>query len=334
MSPERSFCAKQYNDTSHFCLRVQHLKTTRITVCGNLTVDELEDAGRLSVSPGGSALFTSSAASFLGARVGILGNVGEDFPESNLRFLETRGVNLRWVRKVRGPSTRFRITQDKGSRRLSLLRRGAMIRTPRKVRSVQAIHLGPVFREISIPLAARLRTKCHFMSADLQGFIRRTSSNGLVRTERRNLNRLLKMCDMVQASIEEAKSQVQSGNGGNLVDQLMGAGPTFCILTLAKQGLILGIKPTRRYQIPAFPERHITDTTGAGDVLAGSWLVTYLSTRDPVWAAAVGSAFASLASRKTGLFKFHLARGELMRRASWVYNNVKASQDKKAWSLV
>ncbi|HEX4921382.1 MAG TPA: PfkB family carbohydrate kinase, partial [Candidatus Bathyarchaeia archaeon] len=87
---------------------------------------------------------------------------------------------------------------------------------------------------------------------------------------------------------------------------------------------ILGIRPDERFSVPAFRDPAVSDTTGAGDVFAGSWLLTFLSTKDPIWAASVGSAFASLASRKTGLSKFQLSRKELFRRASWVYDHTKA----------
>src|SRR2546430_12497846 len=95
------------------------------------------------------------------------------------------------------------------------------------------------------------------------------------------------------------------------------------IVTMGENGSWLGSQRNGSYFIPAFPDPRIRDSTGAGDVFAGSWLSTYLSTKDPVWASSVGSAFASLASRRTGLSKFSLRRRELLRRAGWVYNHVK-----------
>jgi len=106
------------------------------------------------------------------------------------------------------------------------------------------------------------------------------------------------------------------------MDRILAKGPKYAIVTLGSKGSLLGIRNDRRFLIPAFPVRGIKDPTGAGDVYAGAWLCSYLSTKDPVWAAAVGSAFGSLASQKTGLSKFRFSRKELFRRASWVYNHV------------
>jgi sugar/nucleoside kinase (ribokinase family) len=288
-----------------------------------LTIDQIANKSGVSVSPGGSALFASAAASYLGSRVAIVGNVGEDYPPSNVKWLKSRGVDVRALKKLNGPSTRFRVTHPNGSRRLSVLAKGSAIRTPFGLGSVEGTHLGPVFNEISTSLAASLRARSKFLSADLQGFIRTTGPAGLVRAVKRKLGPLLKMCDIVQASIDEAKSQFPSGGRDHLMSRFLEAGPQYCVLTLGHQGSILGIKQDQSYMVPAFPDKSIMDTTGAGDVFAGSWLSSYLSTTDPVWAAAVGSAFASIASRNTGLLKFDFEKKELMRRAGWVYNRVR-----------
>lgn len=293
-----------------------------IRVCGNLTLDEIVTKSGVSVSPGGSALFTSAAVAHLGSKVEVLGNVGEDYPGSNLKWLRTHGVTLGSLKKVRGRSARFRITRHNGSRRLYVLEKGSAIRLHKTLGLVEGTHLGPVFNEVSLSLAASLRGRSRFLSADLQGFIRRIGASGIVRIERKRLDRLVRMCDVVQASIEEASRQSASRDWKGLIRRFLDAGPQYCILTFAQKGSMLGVWPNNLYRIPAFPDRSVRDTTGAGDVFAGSWLATYLSTRDPVWAASVGSAFASIASRNEGLSKFNFRNREMVDRAGWVYDRV------------
>jgi sugar/nucleoside kinase (ribokinase family) len=294
-----------------------------IAVCGNPTIDELVQNGRVRISPGGSALFASCAAGYLGARVGILGNIGEDYPPHILRRLRTLHVDVRFLRKNAGPSTRFQITQTNGSRKLRLLEAGDQIAAPRSKSHFQGVHLGPVFNEIPCPLINALRKRCDFLSADLQGFIRTASPGGSVSTVPRNLSRLLGQCDMVQASIEEARSQTLSRDPRTILNRLLSMQVQHAIVTMGERGSWLGSQSDGLYFVPAYPDHRIRDSTGAGDVFAGSWLSTYLSTKDLVWASAVGSAFASMTSRRTGLSKFRLGRRELFRRASWVYNHTK-----------
>ena len=298
-----------------------------VAVCGNPTLDELVQKGRVRISPGGSALFVSSAANYLGAKVGIIGNIGEDYPSRVLTWLKNHGLNLSLLKKTNGPSTRFRIGYDHGSRRLWLLHAGRNIESTWKGGRVEGLHLGPVFNEVSESLVRSLRKKCGFMSLDIQGLVRKVNRPGEVQVARRNLDSVLGICDLVKASIDEAKFQTSSRNHHVILDRFLAKGPKYAVITLGAKGSILGMRNNGRFLIPAFPEKRIKDPTGAGDVFAGAWLSTYLSTEDPVWAAAVGSAFASLASRRTGYSKFRIPRTELFRRASWVYNHVESSLD-------
>ena len=295
-----------------------------IVVCGNLTIDDLVRNGMVRTSPGGSALFTSCTAAYLGSRVGILGNVGPDYPPRILKRLRTLQLDLRLLKKRERPSTRFQITQINGSRKLRLLEAGDQVAAPAGPYRFQAAHMGPVFNEIPSSLVHTLRKRCEFLSADLQGFIRAVSASGAVRTVPRSLSRLIGHCDMVQASIEEARSQTGSRDPRIILNRFLTMQAQYAIVTMGEKGSWLGSRRGGFCFVPPFSDRSIRDSTGAGDVFAGSWLSTYLKTKDPVWASAVGSAFASLASRKTGLAKFRISRTELFRRSVWVYNHIEA----------
>jgi sugar/nucleoside kinase (ribokinase family) len=294
-----------------------------IAVCGNPTIDELVQEDRVHESPGGSALFSSCAAAYLGSKVGIVGNIGEDYPPAVLRRLKTWHIDLRFLRKRDVPTARFRITRSNGSRKLRLLESGDQIAELSGTNHFQGVHMGPVFNEIPSSLITNLRKRSKFLSADLQGFIRIASSSGAVRTVPRNLSRLIGQCDMVQASIEEARSQTQSRDPRIILNHFLTMRAHYAVVTMGEKGSWLGSQREGTYFVPPLSDGSIQDSTGAGDVFAGSWLSTYFSTKDPVWASSVGSAFASMASRRTGLSKFSVGRTELFRRASWVYNHVK-----------
>jgi sugar/nucleoside kinase (ribokinase family) len=293
-----------------------------IAVCGNPTLDELVQKETVRISPGGSALFVSSAAGYLGANVGIIGNIGEDYPSNVLSWLKNHGLKLNLLKKTKGPSTRFRIGYDHGSRRLWLLHAGRSVESTWIGGRVEGLHLGPVFNEISESLVRSLRKKCGFMSLDIQGLVRKVNRSGEVQVLRRNLDSVLRMCDLVKASLDEAKSKNSSRDHQVILDRFLAKGPKYAIITLGAKGSLLGIRNSKTFLIPAFPDKSIKDPTGAGDVYAGAWLTSYLRTKDPVWAASVGSAFGSLASQRTGLSKFRISRRELFRRTCWVYNHV------------
>jgi sugar/nucleoside kinase (ribokinase family) len=294
-----------------------------VAICGNLTIDEIVQQDRVTISPGGSALFASGAAVSLGAKASILGNIGEDYPPSVVTRLRTLRVNTRLLHRTEGPSTRFRITRFNGSRKLQLLAPGEPVTFPRSQMFFQGVHLGPVFNEVSRSIVKTVRRRCDFLSADLQGFIRTASSTGTVRSTSRRLGHLLRQCNMVQASIEEAQSQIATMGTMKILDHFRAYKIPYLVVTMGGRGSWLSADDHGVFFVPAFRDQNTRDSTGAGDIFAGSWLTTYLATNDPVWASAVGSAFASMASRSSGLAKFRVDRNELFRRAGYVYDHVK-----------
>ncbi len=298
-------------------------KPVEILVCGNPTIDELTQNSKAKLLPGGSVLYASAACTKLGTRVKILGNIGPDYPSNALRWLRSRGVNVSLLNKTDAPTTRFRIEYRKKERRLWLLAPGSKIRLNPGI-EIKAAHLGPVFNEIDPGITRRIRRKCSFLSADLQGYLRIKEGDLSVRNARRNLSFLLQSCDMVKASLPEVETQLRTHDPYEGAERLLHQGPKQVIVTLGSKGSVLGIRARGIFLVPAFSEPEIIDPTGAGDVLIGSWLSVYFRTHDPVWAASVGSAVASLTSRKAGLSKFVFSRNELFRRSCWVYDHIEA----------
>ena len=268
-------------------------------------------------------MFASGAADYLGARVRIVGNIGEDYPGRILRWLTHRGLNRSLLRNTESRTTRFRITYRHEARRLWLLEPGRPVESAWNGGPVNGLHLGPVFNEISEPLVRSFRKKCGFMSLDIQGLVRGLNRLGEVRVLRRNIDSMLRLCDLVKGSINETGLQTSTRNQVRILDRFLANGPKYAILTLGSKGSILGMGTNQKFYIPAFPEKRVKDPTGAGDVYMGAWVASYLRTKDPVWAASVGSAFASLALQRTGLSKFRISRRELFCRTSWVYYNTR-----------
>ena len=137
-------------------------------VVGNPTIDELIDHGRVTAKPGGSALFAACPAAHLGGKVGILGNIGEDYPQAILRRLESQHIDTGQLNRTAGKSTRFQITNLNGQRKLRLLAAGYPVAAPRRQTVVEGVHLGPVFNEVSDSVVKALRNHCKFLSLDIQ----------------------------------------------------------------------------------------------------------------------------------------------------------------------
>jgi sugar/nucleoside kinase (ribokinase family) len=293
----------------------------RIGVYGNLTLDELDRNGKIMVRPGGSALYSSLAAGYLGARVSVFSNIGRDYPRSILSSIQNHGIDVSRVKTFDAPTTRFRISYHGDSRKLALIHPGRKLMPAGRHGSLDAIHLGPVFKEVGLDLLNYARQNSQFLSLDVQGLLRTLDRNGFVRLVRGSNGPFLSKCNLVKATEEEARLMAPAATIVATARRLLHRGARYVIITQGRSGSLLVRKGGSVLHIPSVREGKVVDPTGAGDIFVGSWLATFLATKDPFWAGAVGAAFASLSVGGIGASKFRFARRELFRRASWVYKN-------------
>ncbi len=293
----------------------------RIGVYGNLTLDELDRNGQLMVRPGGSALYSSLAAVSLGASVSVFSNIGRDYPNRILSLMKSRGIDVTGVKKFDGLTTRFRISYRGDSRKLGLIHPGQRLKPADRPRSLEAIHLGPVFMEVGLDVLNYARRHSRFLSLDVQGLLRTLDRDGSVRLVRRSIGPFLSKCNLVKATEEEARVMAPAATTVATARRLLRKGAQYVIITRGRSGSLLVRKDGGALHITSVPEDKVVDLTGAGDIFIGSWLATFLAVKDPFWAGAVGAAFASLSVRGFGASKFRFARRELFRRASWAYKN-------------
>ncbi len=294
----------------------------KLAVVGNLTVDQLDLGHMTEEAPGGSALYVSAAAAFLPSTVDLVSIIGEDYPVGVLEWLEKRGVNVSRVRVVGPRSTRFRLAYRNNSRRLWVLQAGRRLNMEELTGKWDAIHLGPVFRELDLALVRRARTLSRFLSLDVQGLLRSRGRGGTVRLNPADLSDFVRKVDVVKASEEEGRAMTSAKDPVVAAKRLLGKGAGHVIITRGREGLVLASGNRGVFRVPRYPEDRVVDPTGAGDVMIGAWLPTLKSTNDPVWASSVGSALASIVVRRVGLSKFRFSRRELFRRSAEVYKNV------------
>jgi len=303
----------------------------RLLSVGNMTIDEIvSDSGLNRIVPGGSAFYASVTASIFGAGAAIVSSIGPDYPQDSLAWMTKKKVNLKGIQTRNSASTRFQLLYKRGNREVRLLNRGPRISNEVQIGNQDIIHLGPVYHEIDLELAAMARRKCRFVSLDVQGLIRTAGPFGRIRLSNKNLGDYLGLCDAVKASREEAKVLTSTIDPIRMALGLLGKGPKFALVTLGSKGVVVGSKDGI-LKVPAYPETRQFDSTGAGDVMLAGWLVAFWRTRDIAWASAVGSAFASLIVRHSGMAKFRISRRELFRRASWIYPRVLVVQERRGY---
>lgn len=303
-------------------MKTQSSGVSTLAVLGNLTIDEVVRNGKSRVAPGGSALYVSATAAFLGMGVEVVSQVGRDYPAENLEWLRKRGIQIERVRRSSEETCRFRLTYRNGSRSLQLIRGGSPLGPAQARGSWGSVHLGPVFREVPPSMVLAARKMAGFLSMDLQGFLRERTTTGGVVLQPAKLAKVFPILDFVKATAEEALVQTSRSDVLSAVKRILETGPKRLVVTMGRRGAVLAENSGEAYSVPAYPERQAVDPTGAGDAMLGGWLATFRSTKDPVWAASVGSALASMLVRRQGLAKLRVSRRELFRRSAWVYGRV------------
>ena len=293
--------------------------SSSLTVIGNLTVDEVCGDRARKLLPGGSAFYVSASAAFFKLAVHVFSRIGPDYPFGALEWLKGRGVDVTGVRTTKAPTTRFALSYRGGSRKLRIVHAGKRLFPSTLKGPWEAVHLGPVFGELTPQVIPWLRRNSGFLSTDLQGFLRYEGRSGFVQLRPARLGSLLSSFDLVKLTSEELRVQTSDKEVSRAAKKLMQNGPRRLMITMGSRGALLTEKGGGLLRVPAYPEPNTVDPTGAGDALVGGWLATFLLTGDSVWAASVGSAIASLVVRRRGPAKFRLSRGELFRRSAWVY---------------
>jgi 1D-myo-inositol 3-kinase len=272
-----------------------------VVVCGHVTLDHLPGG----ITPGGSAYYAGRALASLGATARVLTAAGPDFPREALAGLEV-------ALAASGATTTFvNAYAPDGARAQRVLEAAPPLGAewlPAAWRRPDALLLAPVLGEIDVrafaaAAAARLVGVC------IQGLVREVAPDGAVRPRRLALGDA-ELALVGAAVVGEDEARADPG----LVPRLAGVVPIVAFTHGARGCEVLVRGRARRVGI--HPAREV-DPTGAGDVFAAAFLLGLARGDDPVDAARLGAAAASIAVEGRG--GDALARaGEAFERAARV----------------
>lgn len=269
-----------------------------LTALGELLIDFTEygvsaDGQRLfEQNPGGAPANVVCAASKLGIKTAFIGKVGDDL---NGRFLaETlrqNGVDTRGLIVSRDVSTTlaFVALSSSGEREFSFLRKpGAdTCLTPEEV-DADLIRQSKIFHVGSLSLTdepARSATKKAVCTAKESGVCLSYDPNyrsrlwGSVEEAKKQMRSLLPFANIVKISLEETELIADTGSPLHAVDELLRQGVNIAIVTLGKDGAMIGYQ-NNRFVIPANQKGTVIDTTGAGDSFFGAFLARMIKEED------------------------------------------------------
>lgn len=277
----------------------------RALVVGFMTIDTIQLPVRTITSIGGPPCYAGLICSRFGHEVSVLTRIGADFPEEQVIWLARNGIALHAGDRSQKKTTRFRIDVDGDKRKLFLVSRCEDLAKEQLTEShYDASLVSPIAQEVSRELLEEVAARSDFTFLDPQGFVRKFAASGEVSITRPKDPELMKSASALKMDREEANAITGREEPKEALTKLASRGVRKAVVTQGGESCFV-LEGSRIYLIPV-PKVQIIDTTGAGDILGGALIASYVRSRDFLWAAAFGVAASSLSLNLIALGKVDL----------------------------
>jgi len=238
-----------------------------VLVVGSVALDTIETPlGRVREVLGGSATHFA-LASRLFAPTRLVANVGQDFPDEHVALLRGLGVDLTGLKFCKGKTFRWtgRYADDMNERETLAVELNVFGEyepdVPATCRESRFVFLANGSPEHQLRVLDQL---------DSPRFVVVDTMDHWIRSHREALSELFRRANGVM--VNDVEARLLTGRGGlQAADAILAMGPEFVVIKKGEHGSIM-VLADQTFVIPAFPTRHVTDPTGAGDCFAGAMM--------------------------------------------------------------
>lgn len=274
---------------------------------GSVAFDAIETPfGKTDKIIGGAATYISLAASFFEKDQRIVAVVGDDFPQSMLDALSSRGVDLAGLQIKQGEKSFFwsgkyhndMNTRDTLITELNVLEHFDPI-IPAAYQGTEYLMLGNLSPQVQKLVIERLEQRPKLIAMDTMNFWMDIALEDLKET--------LSMIDLLIINDEEARQLSGVSSLVKAAKVIRDMGPKYLIIKKGEHGALL-FHEDKVFAAPALPLEEVFDPTGAGDTFAGGFMGYIASSGDISFdnmkrAIIAGSALASFCVEKFGTEK-------------------------------
>lgn len=271
---------------------------------GSVAFDAIETPfGKTDKIIGGAGTYIALSASFFEKDQKIVSVVGEDFPQSMLDTIASKGVDLEGLQIKQGEKTFFwsgRYHNDMNSRdtlvtELNVLEHFDPI-IPASYQGVEYLLLGNLSPQVQRQVIERLTVRPKLVAMDTMNFWMDIAMDDLKQT--------MAMVDVLIINDEEARQLSGEYSLVKAAKVIRAMGPKYLIIKKGEHGALL-FHGDKVFFAPALPLEEVFDPTGAGDTFAGGFMGYLSSTDDYSFenmkrAIIAGSALASFCCEKFG----------------------------------
>jgi len=239
-----------------------------ILVVGSVAYDTVETPfGKAERVLGGSASFFSVAASFF-VPVSLVGVVGDDFGEAQLRAFRGRDIDLEGLERVPGKTFHW----------------GGTYSFDLNARETIFTHLN-VFESFKPKIPARYRQSEHVFLGNIDPVLQRDvldqverpklvacdTMNFWIEGKPDELRKTLARVDVLLINDAEARQLSGEWNIVKAARAIRAMGPRVLVLKKGEHGVLM-FTEDGSFAAPAYPLEDIFDPTGAGDTFAGGFM--------------------------------------------------------------
>jgi len=283
---------------------------------GTMAYDAIETPfGKTDKIVGGSATYAAYAASFFVKPIQQISIVGNDFEESIMDDLRSRGVMTDGVEVVADKPSFF----WSGKYHLDMNSRDTLITdlnvladfnpvVPESYQGSEYMMLGNLSPNLQKSVIEQMRVRPKLIILDTMNFWMEIALDDLLEN--------LKLIDVLMVNDSEARQLTGEFSLVKAARKILTMGPKYVIIKKGEHGALLFHDDHVCYA-PALPLEEVFDPTGAGDTFAGGF-IGYLANTDDISfenmksAIIVGSAMASFCVEKFGPSRLQeLTREEL-----------------------
>lgn len=252
----------------------------KILITGTVAFDDIETPfGSSGKVIGGAGTYIALASSLFTKNLAIVSIIGEDFPEKEIKFLNSRGVDTKMIEIIKGGKTFYwkgkyhenMIGRDTLSTELNVLEKFNPIINS-EFSSSEIILLGNLHPFVQNTVINQCSNPNRFIILDTMNFWMDNALN--------ELKDVVEKVDLIIINDEEAQQLTNESNIFNAGNKILKMGPKKVIIKKGEHGSIY-LDSFHKYILPAFPVDSLVDPTGAGDSYAGG-IAGFLSTKKEI----------------------------------------------------
>ena len=264
---------------------------------GTVAFDTIETPyGKAEMVVGGAALYASIAASHFTDKINLVSVVGDDFPQTELDYMEARGITLEGLQIKEGEKSFFWAGKyhDNMNQRDTLVTDLNVLADfdpvlPESYKTSKYVMLGNLTPEVQMKVVKQMKKRPKLIVMDTMNFWMDIAMD--------SLKAVIKEIDVLTINDEEARQLSGEYSLVKAAKIIQEMGPSHLVIKKGEHGALLFHKD-KMFFAPAMPLAEVFDPTGAGDTFAGGF-IGYLAMTDSISfenmkrAVVYGSAMAS-----------------------------------------